>query len=62
MRSYTKNGLAVRIDLERPEAPIMYCFESSEWEYSPFQTASLPIEGRDEKSAWALVERWFASF
>ena len=62
MRKYTKNELTVQIDLERPEAPIMYCFGRSAWEYSPFQTASLPIENRDEKSAWALIKNWFASY
>ena len=58
MAQYTRDGLTVEIDMQRPEAPIRYQIDGWGWEDSPYQTASMPIEQRDEETAWALVSDW----
>ena len=58
---YQKNGLAIEIDLERPEANIRFRVDGFDWESSPYQTASLPIETRTPEAAWALINDWISS-
>ena len=58
MTQYSKRGITVKIDLQRPEAQILYTVDGWEWDESPYQTASLPVEHRNERAEWDLLSQW----
>ena len=61
MTQYSKRGITVEIDLQRPEAQIIYMVDGWAWDESPYQTASLPVERRNERAAWELVSKWLGA-